>query len=295
MITEEQRIERRMGIGGSDLPIILGLSSYKTPYQLYLEKIGEIEPTFEETPVQEWGHALEPIIRIKFAEKHGFRLRAPVEDSKYASLSNLITYDLESQSHPFHEFLKGNLDGFIPELNAIHEIKCSNQFMAYEWGEDGSDVIPMQYLVQVAHYCAVMNADCAYITVLIGGHDYREFKYVRDLELEITLIEAAKQFWERVTTRTPPDASKMIDLKLMHPNHTPKKSITINGNVSEQLTTLYNIRSQLKEFNGIEEQCKFNIMKYMEDSEFLTDGTGKEVISWKTNKRGSRTFLVKGF
>jgi len=68
--------------------------------------------------------------------------------------------------------------------------------MAHEWGEDGSDTIPMQYLVQVAHYCATLNADCAYIAVLIGGNQYREFKYTRDLQLEATPNDAAKKFWE---------------------------------------------------------------------------------------------------
>ena len=49
MITQQQREERKLGIGGSDMPIILGLSNYKTPYQLYLEKIGEAESTYEDT------------------------------------------------------------------------------------------------------------------------------------------------------------------------------------------------------------------------------------------------------
>lgn len=295
MITEEQRIARLSGIGGSDMAIILGLSNYKTPYQLYLEKIGQVEPIYQETELQEWGHRLEPMIRIKFAEEHGFKISAPIEHNKYATVCDLITYDLVPQVHPFYDFIRGNLDGFIPEINAVHEIKCANQFMAKLWGDEASDVIPLEYLVQVAYYCAITNADLAYVTVLIGGNDYREYKYTRDLELEMRLIESAKQFWECVTTRTPPDPTKLIDLKLMHPNHEPKKSVTVDATISEHLTTLYNARSKMKEFNDIEEKCKFNIMQYMEDSESLNSYDGKELVTWKTNKKGSRTFLVKGF
>ena len=47
MITEKQRQERKLGIGGSDMPIILGLSTYKTPYQLYLEKTGIVDTVDE--------------------------------------------------------------------------------------------------------------------------------------------------------------------------------------------------------------------------------------------------------
>jgi len=294
MITEQQRQERQLGIGGSDMPIILGLSSYKTPYQLYLEKIGEAESTYEETELQEWGHRIEPMIRIKFAEKHGFKLRAPIEDAKYAPLCDLITYDLEAQVHPFNDFLRGNLDGFIPELNAVHEIKCSNQFMANEWGEDGSDVIPMTYLVQVAHYCAVTDADCAYITVLIGGHDYREFKYTRNFELESKIIDAAKEFWHCVQTKTPPKPINQVDLKLMYPKHDPEKTVTIEPEVAEQLTTLADTRFKIKALSEVEEKYKFNIMQFMKDAECLTDESGRPIVSWKANKRGTRTFLMKG-
>ena len=278
MITQQQREERKLGIGGSDMPIILGLSNYKTPYQLYLEKIGEAESTYEDTQLQYWGHQLEPIIVQEFMKRNN----VTVQESP------------DSYVHPFYDFLRGNLDGFIPELNAVLEIKCSNQFMAKEWGEEGSDVIPMQYLVQVAHYCAVTNADCAYIAVLIGGNDYREFKYTRDLELEEKVIDAARKFWECVQTKTPPEPINQIDLRLMYPKHDPEKTITIAPDVAEQLTTLVDTRFKIKALSEVEEKYKFNIMQFMKDSECLVNEQGIPVITWKANKRGSRTFLMKG-
>ena len=39
MITEKQRLERKKSIGGSDVAAILGLSPWKTPGDVYLEKI----------------------------------------------------------------------------------------------------------------------------------------------------------------------------------------------------------------------------------------------------------------
>ena len=294
MITEQQRAERKLGIGGSDMSIIMGLSSYKTPYQLYLEKTGLIEAEFEETTLQEWGHRLEPLIRIKFAEDHGFKLRAPIEDAKYAPLCDLITYDLETQIHPFYEFSRGNLDGFIPELNAVHEIKCSNQFMARLWGEDGSDVIPLEYLAQVAYYCAITNADCAYITVLIGGNDYREYKYVRDMQLEEHVITAAKRFWECVQTRTPPEPINQVDLRLMFPQHKPEKTVPVTPEIQKEVIELSNVKLRIKQASELEDKYKFTVMQFMKDAECLVDEEGRPIISWKANKRGTRTFLMKG-
>lgn len=277
MITEQQREERKFGIGGSDMPIVLGLSNYKTPYQLYLEKIGEAESDSEMTPFQYWGHQLEGVIREEFAKRNNVVIETP-----------------DSCVHPVLDYLRGNVDGFIPEWNAVLEVKCSSGFMAHEWGEDGSDVIPMQYLVQVAHYCAVMNADCAYIAVLIGGNDYREFKYTRNFELESKVIDAAKKFWECVQTRTPPEPVNQIDLKLMYPKHDPEKTKTIAPEVAEQLTTLVDTRFKIKQLSEIEEKYKFNIMQFMKDAECLTDQSGRPIVSWKANKRGTRTFLMKG-
>ena len=276
MITEQQREERKLGIGGSDMPIILGLSSYKTPYQLYLEKIGEVDTSQEMTEFQYWGHALEGIIRDEFAKRN-----------------NVVVETPDTCVHPFHDYLRGNVDGFIPAWNAVLEVKCSSGFMAHEWGEDGSDTIPMQYLVQVAHYCATLNADCAYIAVLIGGNQYREFKYTRDLQLEATLIDAAKKFWECVQTRTPPEPINQIDIKLMYPKHDPEKTKTIDTEVKEQLTTLAETRFKIKQLSEVEDKYKFNIMQFMQDAECLTDESGKPIVSWKANKRGARTFLLK--
>jgi putative phage-type endonuclease len=277
MITEQQRKERLLGIGGSDMPIILGLSNYKTPYQLYLEKIGEVETRDEMTPFQYWGHQLENVIREEFAKRNNVTVETP-----------------NTAAHPVYEFLRGNVDGFISSLNAVLEVKCSSGFMASEWGENGSDVIPMPYLVQVAHYCAVMNADCAYIAVLIGGNDYREFKYARDLELEEKLIQAAKKFWNCVETRTAPEPINQIDLRLMYPKHDPEKIKTIAPEIAEQFTTLIDTRFKIKALSEVEEKYKFNIMQFMEDAECLTDVSGKPIITWKANKRGTRTFLMKG-
>lgn len=276
MITEEQKKQRALGIGGSDIAVILGLSKYKTAYQLYLEKTGQIDESSKTSQAAYWGNKLEDVVRKEFSERNNVEVEVP-----------------DTIVHPLYMFLRGNLDGFIPEWNAVLEIKCSSSFMANEWGESGSDFIPMQYLVQVAHYCAITNADCAYIVVLIGGNDYREFKYIRNLELELKIIDAAKEFWNCVQTRTPPYASNEIDLKIMYPKHTEEKKKAINDEIKSCLQVLGETRLQIKKLNTLEESNKFNIMQFMQDAECLVNEEGVPIISWKSNKKGTRTFLVK--
>jgi hypothetical protein len=55
--------ERWRWIGGSDLPIICGISKFKTRWQLLLEKAQLAENTFTGNKFTEYGHYIEPFIR----------------------------------------------------------------------------------------------------------------------------------------------------------------------------------------------------------------------------------------
>ena len=56
-------IDRQIYIGGSDLPAIMGISSFKTRYELLLEKAGLKEIEFTGNKYTVYGQKLEPVIR----------------------------------------------------------------------------------------------------------------------------------------------------------------------------------------------------------------------------------------
>lgn len=63
---------RTSGIGGSDAGTIMGSNPWKSPYQLWLEKTGQVEAEdiSNKGPVY-WGTKLEPLIAKKFTEETG--------------------------------------------------------------------------------------------------------------------------------------------------------------------------------------------------------------------------------
>ena len=63
-------IDRNKYIGGSDIPIIMGLSPFKTRWQLMQEKAGLVENTFTGNRATEYGHEIELIIRAYINEKY---------------------------------------------------------------------------------------------------------------------------------------------------------------------------------------------------------------------------------
>lgn len=277
MLTEQQRAERRLGIGGSDVPIIFGLSKYKTPYQLFLEKIGVYSDSGEMTQQQYWGTILEPVILQEYSRRNAIDVET-----------------VNTVVHPLYPFMRANLDGFVAEKNMVIEVKCANGFMAKEWGEPGSDKIPLPYLLQVAHYCACTNADGACIVVLIGGSDYREFYYKRDMELELKVIKECLKFWEGVENKIEPELVDISDLKLKYPEAVPLKKIKATPNDLEKYILLMELSSEIKTKTATQENYKKDIMKTMGDAEVLELESGEQIATWKNTKRGSRQFLIKG-
>lgn len=60
---ETVKQDRDKYIGGSDIPVIMNLSPFKSRFDLLLEKAGYKEDTFEGNLYTEYGNKLEPIIR----------------------------------------------------------------------------------------------------------------------------------------------------------------------------------------------------------------------------------------
>src|SRR5689334_22139628 len=60
----EWHAERRKGIGGSDIPVLLGLSKYASPYSLWAEKIGQVPPDESDDEAERFviAHAMEPVL-----------------------------------------------------------------------------------------------------------------------------------------------------------------------------------------------------------------------------------------
>lgn len=60
---QDVRTDRNLYIGGSDIPIIMGISPFKKRFDLLLEKAGLKENDFEGNQYTEYGNILEPKIR----------------------------------------------------------------------------------------------------------------------------------------------------------------------------------------------------------------------------------------
>ena len=186
MSREEWVQSRKDSIGGSDAASLLGLNPYSSPYALWAEKTGAIEPEdISEREAVRLGNYLEPYVAQRFTEITGKKVRRE-------------NYILKNSDYPWAH---ANVDRLVVGEKAGLECKTTSalNLKKFKNGE-----YPANYYCQCMHYMAVTGYEKWYLAVLIGNHDFRIFEIHRDEDEIAALMAAEEQFWSCVTSNTPP-------------------------------------------------------------------------------------------
>ena len=257
---------RTSGIGGSDVSIIFGLNKFRSVYQLWLEKTGQVIPVEEENDYTHFGTILEPIVKAEFTRRTGLEIRS----------RNAI---LQSEEYPF---MLADLDGVIYENGemCIFEAKTASTYKKEIW-EEG---VPVEYQLQIQHYMAVTGAKKTYIAALVGGNQFFYYEVFRDEELINIIIQVEKEFWQENVKQgiePAPDGSEATTKYLN------QKYSNSNGNAVElppdalDLCVSYeNLSEQLKAVEKRRDAVANQLKAYLKENEVGIVGDRK--ISWKT-------------
>ena len=262
--------QRRNGIGASDIAAVLGISPWKTPLQLYLDKRGELPPQ-EDAPQLRRGRMLEPLVLDFYADETGHQVTRQQECVTGAE-----------------PWMMATLDGFDAIDNAPVEAKTVNAFSAQEFGEHGSDDIPLHYSAQVHWQMMLTDASTGYLAALIGSDDFRIFTIQRDRDLELLLIARATEFWQRVQSGTPPEPNSEVDVKLLYPRDAGS-SIEATPEIADAVAELAAIKAQAKELEAKEGLSGMKIKTFMGENATLIGLDGKPLATWKTAKGSQKT------
>jgi putative phage-type endonuclease len=175
--------EARKGIGGSDIGALMGKSPWKSPFQLWAEKTGQLSDDIEPSMPMKLGTAFEPAIRQLFQE----------ENKDWLTVHETGTWQSKENS-----LLKANPDGIIEwkdgELGVL-EIKFTRQY----W-----DDLPEQYNLQVQHYLQVLGLKRGLVVAVAGG-DWKEFEVVRDDSLVEDIKTSVRAFYDLVDAKQAPE------------------------------------------------------------------------------------------
>ena len=276
---------RPLGLGGTDIGAILGLSPYKTPLELWSELVSGEQPENRD------------LIHLRFGQ-HAESFIA----SEYERATDLFTaVHSPTLFHKKHGFMFGHVDRFVldrPDTPAVVdgtitadkllECKTSSAFSKNDWGEPGTDQVPPLYLVQCAWYMAITECQSADLAVLIGNSDFRVYTIERDMELEGLILSHAQHFWhEHVLGKKPPEPISVQDASILFPKEAPNSSVLANEEILQSITAYRQACTQSQTLSEECEKLKLEILKYMGHAEKLTLGS-KTLATWKCAKSSTR-------
>lgn len=261
---------RRKGLGGSDIGAILGVSTFKSAVDVFLDKT---QPRQEEAHNElfYWGHALEPIIIDRFER-----------DNDAAVLR-----ELPVKAHPDYEWMLANIDGKIVPQEKPHgilECKTVSAFGSKEWGIEDTDQVPLSYLAQVVWYMAVYDLDYAVIAALIGGNQFRQYRVERDGDMEKTLIDAGNRFWhDHVLAGVAPEIKSKSDALRLYAKD-DGSAVDVGDDVYTAYLDLKTLKGESKDLELKIEQKELALIRAVGEASQI-NYNGAPLATWKHQQR----------
>lgn len=173
---------RKLGIGSSDSATVMGLTPWKTPYQLWLELTGQMEFPREINDAMQRGIDLED------------------EAREWACHHLNLKFEPDVRVHPKYDFIRSSLDGITADSRSILEIKCPGPRVWHKICK--TDTIPPYYVAQMQHQLLTEpRAErvwfYAYVPFGICWHK----ELLPDQRYQENLVERLSVFWHCVQSK----------------------------------------------------------------------------------------------
>jgi len=258
---------RRKGIGGSDASIVLGLNKYKTPFELWLEKTGQVTPQSSTSEAAYFGTLLEDLVAKEFEKRSGKKVR-----KRNAMFQ-----------HQEHEFLIENIDRFVVGEKAILECKTASAYLAKEWE---NDEIPEAYIVQMQHYLGVLGPEYkkGYFAVLIGGQKFIWKEIERDDELIEMIFASEIDFWNNYVLKGEPpalDGSSAAEkfLKERYKETDSSKVVQLGSSYKSKIEEYQSLKETIEQLEDQKKAIENELKNELKDAEI--GYAGNYEVQWK--------------
>lgn len=235
--------DRHTYIGASDIGAIMGVSPFKTPFELWCEKTQKVKPeNLDKNDNVRMGKVLEEFVAQEYAYRNNVAVRrAP-----------------KVYIHPDYPFFRAHADRLVTGTEKGLECKTTSEYNKDKW--DGAD-IPESYILQCQWLMGLSGRKEWDIAVLIGGNKYKDKPLKFDSELFDLMVEKALEFWnENVLKNIPPaltDADNEI-INELYPNNN-SNLLDISGIDAELLASFEETIAQRQELSMHKKQIEDEI------------------------------------
>ena len=186
--------QRKGKIGGTDVSAIVGMNPYKSAFSVWLEKTGRASDVIEDNEAMARGRRMEPVLASLYAATH-----PEIEVAMNRNRTQGIEYIEDKEynfliAHPDRLLFLQNI------LNSGLELKTAHIRNRPEWGEPGTDEVPVHYLIQCQWY---MGLECLpWWDVFVGFFDDNnklvsnaEYRIINNADLFQKLRQEAIAFY----------------------------------------------------------------------------------------------------
>lgn len=264
--------ERESGIGASEAPAALGISSYQSPLDLYLRKTGAVPPA-EQSESMRLGLYLEPYLATRYHEIVG---RQVARTQVFAR-------------HPAYHETFATVDA-IDESGTIVEFKTtSSPAIIRQLGESGTDQVPDEWLVQCHQQAAVFGTNRVQLLVLVGGRECRLFDIHVAPVLSARVLAGVVRFWrDHVVSRVPPEptAKDLGVLSAIRPRE--GTSVVLDSAASDLARRWRQAKAEAAEADSLAKERKAHLLAAIGDAETATTDDGL-MLRRRVVRRGAYT------
>ena len=272
--------DRKGIIGGSTIGAILGLSTYKSEYDAYLDYIGQPkEVTEAQQAIFDMGHELEGFIAKQIERVYDIKLKA----TKYAYVHPVCTQLI---CHP-DRLVTGLVDGKRIGV----EIKSSSAYDSKRWGDADSDEIPMDYLCQCHSY--IMTNVCDEVWLFRFSNN-RLTRYIisKDEDIEDNILKQVITWIDKVDHGYVPQITDYRTATQVF-NDDTENDVEADGDITETVIEWREIQKEIKERELQADVLKAKIVEYMKDKKVLKSKDGDKLATY--SKMVRQTFDSKAF
>lgn len=216
-------VDREKYIGGSDIPIIMGISPFKTRFDLLLEKAGLKEDDFTGNEYTEYGNIMEPKIRNYMCE---------IDHTEYKE-DKLIKDDVRC-----------HVDGYDGAV--IIEIKTTSQV------HKNIDEYKV-YLVQLLFYMYHYNKELGQLCVYERPDDFNEKFDKKRLQVFDVELDNYKELIEQINSAVEQFRTDLAKVK-ENPFITEEELLPVD--LTELSNKIVVLENQLVEMKKVETQAK---------------------------------------
>ncbi|RZL29626.1 MAG: hypothetical protein EOP64_00040 [Sphingomonas sp.] len=278
MLSPEQKLVRRRGVGGSDMTALCGLSKRWRPIDVYLSKVDVLPPLDEDEANVDCnrGRFLEPSVR-----------------AWYAHDNSCLVEEVGTLIHPEHRLVLATPDGIAKfadgRADRPIEVKCPRFNKMRDWssGQFPHDLkVPDYYLCQTQWEMAVTGAKHCDVTVLLGDQIYT-LTVDFDPELYASLRSLAEAFWDNcvVPQKAPdPDESEsyLTYLGRMHPQATRRELLPASQDMMHWAKRFKDASDAISDLDKDRRLARSHLEQYIADAAGIDFGSGAKV-TWTNN------------